>query len=126
MIFKNLADYGIYPRRSIVKRAANLSKDPVFSQADNLALQPERVWDTEFVNKKETKTLDGIGIATGAGAGAAVGGALGWLMGIGFLAIPGVGPFIAIDPIMVALVGAGTGSLFGGIAGAMIGIGVSA
>ena len=36
-----------------------------------------------------------------------LGGALGWLVGIGALAIPGVGPFIAAGPIMAALAGAG-------------------
>lgn len=119
MTSKNLADFGIYPRRSIVKRATNLSTDTIFREADILALRPEKVWDKEFVIKKETKPFDVIGIATGSGIGAVVGGALGWLMGMGFLAIPGVGPFI-IDPSMVALVGVGIGSLFGGIAGAML------
>lgn len=126
MTIKNLADYGIYPRRSIVKCAVNLSTDTSFRQADILVLRPERIWDKEFVIKNQTKPFDAIGIATGAGVGAVVGGTLGWLMGMGFLAIPGVGPFIAIDPIIVALVGAGTGSLFGGIVGVMIGIGAPA
>jgi len=35
----------------------------------------------------------------------AAGGALGWLAGIGALAIPGLGPFIAAGPIMAALAG---------------------
>jgi len=124
MTSKNLADYGIYPRRSVVKRVVNELKDTGIRQADISVLLPERAWDKEFPKKKETKTSEGI--ATGAGAGTVVGGAFGWLMGIGFLAIPGVGPFVAIGPIMVTLIGAGTGGLFGGIAGAVIGMGVSA
>jgi hypothetical protein len=45
-------------------------------------------------------------------------------MGIGLLAIPGFGPFLAAGPIMAALAGVGTGGLVGGIAGALIGMGI--
>jgi hypothetical protein len=50
--------------------------------------------------------------------------ALGWLAGIGALAIPGLGPFIAAGPIMAALSGAAAGAALGGIAGALIGLGI--
>jgi len=53
-----------------------------------------------------------------------IGGTLGWLVGIGALAIPGVGPFIAAGPIMAALAGAGVGGTVGGITGALIGMGI--
>ena len=49
---------------------------------------------------------------------------LGWLAGIGALAIPGVGPFIAAGPIMAALAGAGVGGAVGGIVGALVGMGI--
>ena len=54
-----------------------------------------------------------------------LGGALGWLVGIGALAIPGLGPFIAAGPIMAALAGMGVGGAAGGITGALIGLGIS-
>ena len=53
-----------------------------------------------------------------------LGGGLGWLVGIGALAIPGVGPFIAAGPIMAALAGAGVGGTMGGITGALVGMGI--
>ena len=53
-----------------------------------------------------------------------MGGTLGWLAGIGALAIPGLGPFIAAGPIMAALAGAGVGGAVGGVAGALIGMGI--
>ena len=53
-----------------------------------------------------------------------LGGTLGWLVGIGALAIPGLGPFIAAGPIMAALAGMGVGSAVGGITGALIGMGI--
>ena len=53
-----------------------------------------------------------------------IGGALGWIAGIGALAIPGIGPFIAAGPIMAALSGAAVGAAVGGIAGGLIGLGI--
>ena len=52
------------------------------------------------------------------------GGALGLLAGIGLLAIPGLGPFIAAGPIMAALSGMAVGATLGGVAGALIGLGI--
>jgi uncharacterized membrane protein len=45
-------------------------------------------------------------------------------VGIGALAIPGVGPFIAAGPIMAALAGAGVGAAVGGLTGALVGMGI--
>jgi hypothetical protein len=59
-----------------------------------------------------------------AGAGGLVGGALGLIAGIGVLAIPGVGPFLAAGPIMAAFGGAAIGAAAGGITGALIGMGI--
>ncbi len=71
--------------------------------------------------------------ATGAGLGAILGGAAGWLVGIGALAIPGIGPVIAAGPIAAALgvagttaaVGAAGGAVAGGLVGALTGWGFS-
>ena len=52
------------------------------------------------------------------------GGAVGWLLGMGALAIPGIGPVVAAGPIMGALAGLGAGSVLGGLAGALTGMGV--
>jgi uncharacterized membrane protein len=49
---------------------------------------------------------------------------LGWMVGIGALAIPGLGPFIAAGPIMAALAGAASGAAAGGLTGALIGMGI--
>ena len=54
----------------------------------------------------------------------ASGGGLGWLAGIGALAIPGIGPFVAAGPIMALLGGAAVGATVGGITGALIGMGI--
>ncbi len=54
------------------------------------------------------------------GTGGVLGGALGWVAGIGASAIPGVGPFIAAGPIIAAL----SGATVGGIAGGLVGMGI--
>jgi len=89
---------------------------------DISVLMPHNEGSKEFAAEKNTKAPEGA--ATGAGTGLVVGGALGWIVGIGALAIPGVGPFIAAGPIMAALAGAGVGSAVGGVAGGLIGMGI--
>jgi len=76
----------------------------------------------DFAHEKNTKAPEGA--ATGAGAGLVAGGALGWMAGIGMLAIPGVGPFIAAGPILAALSGAAVGGTVGGVAGSLVGMGI--
>ena len=53
-----------------------------------------------------------------------IGGTLGWLAGIGALAIPGIGPFVAAGPIVAALSGVGVGAAVGGLTGALVGMGI--
>jgi hypothetical protein len=57
-------------------------------------------------------------------AGGIAGGVLGWLTGIGALAIPGLGPIIAAGPIVAALAGVGAGGALGGIIGTLVGLGI--
>ena len=49
---------------------------------------------------------------------------MGLLAGIGALAIPGLGPFIAAGPIMAALSGAAAGATAGGVVGGLVGLGI--
>lgn len=64
------------------------------------------------------------GAATGTIAGGLAGGVAGWLAGIGVLAIPGVGPFVAAGPIMATLGAGAAGAAVGGLGGALIGLGI--
>ena len=85
-------------------------------------LFPHNEGTKDFAHEKGTKAPEGA--AAGAGTGAVIGGALGWLAGVGAIAIPGVGPFLAAGPIMAALAGAGVGGTAGGLVGALIGMGI--
>lgn len=93
-----------------------------FVDDDISVLFPDRDGTRDFAHENKTKAPEGaIG---GVGAGGAVGGTLGLLAGIGALAIPGLGPFIAAGPILAALSGAAAGAAVGGITGALVGMGI--
>jgi len=101
---------------------ANQLKAASFSGNDISVLFPDKSGSKDFAHEHHTKAPEGA--TTGGVAGGVLGGAFGWLVGIGALAIPGVGPFIAAGPIMAALGGAAVGGAVGGIAGALIGLGI--
>lgn len=93
-----------------------------FGTNDISALFPDKEGSRDFAHEKNTKAPEGA--IAGVGAGSAIGGTLGLLAGIGALAIPGLGPFIAAGPILAALSGAAAGAAVGGIAGALVGLGI--
>lgn len=72
--------------------------------------------------EKNTKAPEG-GVA-GATAGGIIGGSLGLLAGLGALAIPGLGPFVAAGPLMAALSGSAIGGALGLLAGTLVGMGI--
>lgn len=65
------------------------------------------------------------GVATGAITGATGGGILCWLAGLGVIAIPGSGTFIAAGPLISAVAGAALGVNVGSITGALVGFGMA-
>lgn len=122
MAGKNAAVFGIYRDRAGVESAVDMLRIEGFRNTDISVLFPHNEGTKDFAAEKNTKAPEGT--AAGVGTGAVIGGALGWLAGIGALAIPGVGPFIAAGPIMAALAGVGVGGAVGGIRGALIGMGI--
>lgn len=93
-----------------------------FPRSDVSVLLPSKSGTKDFAHEQNTKAPEGA--VAGVGAGGVVGGTLGLLAGIGALAIPGVGPFIAAGPLLAALSGAAAGATVGGIAGALVGMGI--
>lgn len=122
MTVKGTAVFGIYPSLTSVEIGVDELKSAGFRSADISVLFPESAGTRDFAHEKSTKAPEGA--TAGAGTGVVLGGALGWLIGIGALALPGVGPFIAAGPLMSALAGVGVGGTVGGIAGALIGMGI--
>jgi hypothetical protein len=119
---KNTAAYGIFRNRSQAENAVDRLVAAGFRTEDISVLLPENVGTKDFAHEKNTKAPEGT--TTGVVAGGVVGGTLGLLAGIGALAIPGLGPFIAAGPIMAALAGLGAGGAVGGLVGALVGMGI--
>src|SRR5215472_10530244 len=122
MAGKNTAAFRIYRNRVSVESAVDALRVAGYRNTDISVLFPENRGTKDFAHEKHTKAPEGA--TAGAGMGVVLGGALGWLAGIGALAIPGLGPFIAAGPIMAALAGAGVGSTLGVLIGALVGMGI--
>jgi hypothetical protein len=112
----------IAPSRVQADQIVDELKAGNFSNNDISVLFSDKNTNRGFAHEKNTKAPEGA--LAGAGTGVVVGGTLGWIAGIGALAIPGVGPFIAAGPIMAALSGVAIGAAIGGIAGGLIGLGI--
>lgn len=93
-----------------------------FPEQDISLLFPEEVVTSNIEFEENTKAPEGAAI--GAGAGGAVAGALGWLVAIGTITVPGVGPFLAVGPVFSALSAAAAGAAVGGLTGTLVGLGI--
>ncbi len=122
MAGKNTAVFGIYNTVSQAESAVDRIIGQGFSSNDISVLLPDNQSTREFAHEKNTKAPEGT--TTGGITGGVVGGTLGLLAGIGALAIPGLGPFIAAGPIMGTLAGVGAGGAVGGLIGALVGMGM--
>lgn len=121
MAAKNKAVFGIYVSQLDAENAVHGLKLAGFRSTDISILFPDNAGTKDLAMERNTKAPEGT--AAGAGGGAVVGGILGWLAGLGLLAIPGLGMFVAAGPIMAMLSGIGVGGVLGGITGALAGLG---
>ena len=124
MTSKKTAVFGIYKTTLQAEQSVDQLLTAGFSNDAISVLFPDNQSSKEFAHEKNTKAPEGT--TTGVAAGGVVGGTLGLLAGIGMLAIPGVGPYIAAGPIMTALAGLGVGGAVGGLIGALVGMGIPA
>ena len=122
MAGKNTVVYGIYGTREMAEGAVDQLLASGFRNEDISVLLQDNTGTKDFAHEKATKAPEGT--TTGVLTGGVIGGTLGLLAGIGALAIPGLGPFIAAGPIMGALAGVGSGGVVGGIIGALVGMGI--
>jgi hypothetical protein len=122
MAEKGASVLGIYPNREAVERATEVLIHGGVPAPSISLLLPETLGSNSLATEKASKAPEGV--AAGATSGAVLGGTLGLLVGIGALAIPGLGPFIAAGPIMATLAGMGVGGTLGGLTGALVGLGI--
>ncbi len=120
---KKVGVFGIYSTLTGVEHATDSLTRAGFPTSDISVLMPESLGGPKDMGtEKSTKAPEGA--AAGVTAGGLIGGTLGVLAGVGLLAIPGLGPFIAAGPIMAGLAGLGVGGTVGGVTGAFVGMGI--
>src|SRR6476661_8416280 len=101
---KKVAVFGIYSTLGAVENATDALVKAGFPTSDISVLLPESVGGPKDMGtEKTTKAAEGT--AAGVTTGGVIAGTLGVLAGVGLLAIPGLGPFIAAGPIMAGLAG---------------------
>ena len=122
MTSKHTAVFGLYQNAAQAEHSVDQLIAAHFRSDAISVLLPDNQSTKDFAHEKSTKAPEGT--TAGVTAGGAIGGTLGLLAGIGALAIPGVGPFIAAGPIMGALAGLGVGGAVGGLIGALVGMGI--
>src|SRR5580765_8571809 len=110
--------FGIATTQGQAERIVQQLQAQGFADSEISVLIPDTGGTRNVGHIKATKAPEG------ATTGAVTGGVLGLLAGIGALAIPGVGPFIAAGPIMAALSGAALGATTGGVVGGLVGLGI--
>jgi len=122
---------GVFKRREDLEGALRALKDDNFdmNRVSLIARHMDEVKGAEDLKKTDrgdTEAQEGAGI--GATTGTVLGGLGGLLVGLGVLAIPGVGPILAagaeINALAATLAGAGIGAATGGIVGALVGLGI--
>src|SRR6187399_2580688 len=119
---KNKSVVGIVEDEARAENLVAALQSAGFTRNDISVLLPDKRGTKDFAHEHNTKAPEGA--VTGAAGGGLVGGTIGLLAGIGALAIPGLGPFIAAGPLMAALSGAAAGAAVGGVAGALVGMGI--
>lgn len=119
---QRISVFGLFRDEALLGRAVDALLAGGFRHEDISALLPDRQQTKTFAHEKHTKAPEGA--AVGATAGILGGGTLGLLMGIGAIAIPGLGAFLAAGPLMGALAGAGVGGAVGTLTGALVGMGI--
>jgi uncharacterized membrane protein len=113
---------GVFHTHGEAVRAIEALKDQGYRSEDISVVAKDRDRVDSIEDETDTKMEEGL--AAGATTGGVLGGLTGLLVGIGALAIPGVGPIIAAGPIAATLGGAVVGAGAGGLAGALIGMGI--
>jgi len=120
---------GVFKNHKDIEDVLGALKKSAFDM-DRVSLIARHIEDVEgakeITEKHGNEAKEGAGI--GATTGTVLGGIGGFLVGVGLLAIPGIGPILAagveIPAIASTLAGAGIGAAAGGIIGALVGMGI--
>ncbi len=116
------AVFGIFVTPGSMESAVDGLTSAGFSSNDISILMSDKGGWQDFTSERNVKVSE---VATaGAEVGGVVGGTVGLLLGLGALAIPGVGPLVAAGPLMASLAGLSVGGALGGLVGALVDLGI--
>lgn len=118
---------GVFPHRRDAEAALRDLRDSGFSM-NQISLVGKHTSGEPQIGNVADRTKTDEGAKAGAGTGAALGGLGGLLVGLGALAIPGIGPVLAGGALATALAttaaGGAIGAAAGGLTGALVGLGI--
>ena len=115
---------GIFDGQHDAEKALNELKDAGLTP-DQVSVVAKDTRETQtMVEGSDMAGAETSGATAGAFLGGITGGIAGWLVGIGALAIPGIGPIVAAGAIATTLGGAAVGAVAGGLLGALVGAGI--
>jgi hypothetical protein len=115
---------GVFQRPNDAEKALNGLKDAGFTP-DQVSVVAKDTRETQsMVERSDMAGAETSGATAGAFLGGITGGIAGWLIGIGALAIPGIGPIVAAGALATTLGGAAVGAVAGGLIGALVGAGI--
>jgi hypothetical protein len=133
MVLKDKRSVGVFSTRREAELALGELKDSGFpmDKVSVIARDGEREKDIASVEVEDRDRVGNKadeGATTGAVTGGVLGGVTGLLVGLGALAIPGIGPIMLAGvegtAIATALAGGAIGAAAGGLVGALVGLGI--
>jgi len=114
---------GTYQNRNAVESAVRGFKDAGFSGSEVSAILPEKGDSKKVMSGADAKAPRSA-TNPGFAPGSEVQGAIGWLVGFGALTLPGIGPVIAVGPLIAALASVGMGGTSRGFAESLSALGL--
>lgn len=121
---------GVFPNRQAAEQALHELRDSGFpmDRVSAIAKDAEHRGDIAGAEVRDHGNLADEGAKVGAVSGGALGGLTGLLVGLGALAIPGIGPVMLAGAVGTALAttltGGAIGAVTGGLLGGLIGLGI--
>lgn len=114
---------GIFRRRQRAIQAFDELKNTGFpmNKISVLTKNPASDEQLSSAGRSELTLTPGEGAAGGAAVGATIGGSLALIAGLGALLVPGFGPALAVESLLVTLLGSGASAAAGSLVGALRG-----
>jgi hypothetical protein len=106
-----IAVYGIFYESALAKSSVEQLLAAHFAEDDVTVKDPQILGTKDISDDRDSKAGSSTAVVT---SSVAVGGALGLAVGVGALAIPGIGPLLVAGPLLGALAGMGAGGAVGG------------